>query len=89
MIFFDKICEHFPTSEDLLDPIVVPLLLKKRIYLFDSFVEHHHQLFPALLIMHSILEEIQEFSDLLFDVGNELQLHLILEVEEALVIPPE
>lgn len=89
MIFFDKIYEHFPTSEDLLDPIVVPLLLKKLIYLFDSFVEHHHQLFPAILIMYPILEEGQKLSDLLFDVGNELQLYLILEVEEAHVIPRE
>ena len=57
MIFFDKIGQHFSTSEDLLGPIIMPLLLEKGINLLDSLVEDHHQLLPDLLILYSFLTE--------------------------------
>jgi hypothetical protein len=84
MVLFTEVDKKLSAPENLLNPVVVPMLIKKAIDIFDSFVDScddrvfelwHHNFLSALL---------QELHYLLFNVRDEFDFHLILEVEDAL-----
>jgi len=85
-MFVNKIGQHFSTSEDLLGPIIMPLFLEKGIDLFDSLIEDDQHLFSCLSILNFILTSCQELADLLLDIWDEFQLHLVLEVKYAFCV---
>ena len=71
------------TTKHLLYSIIIPIAVKKMIYILYPFSESHHNLISVLRILDSAFAQRNEFLNFFLDVRNKFDFHLILKVKDA------
>ena len=83
VVLFGEIDEEFAATEYLLNAVVVPVFEVEVVDLGESAGDHDHNAGPLLGEVDPTVADLQKLPDLLFYVRDELEFHLVLEVEDA------